>query len=82
MELLHLAQSTTESQWATCKDALSTSLPVSLHVPRWPIKLAALKGQFLSDMISRYLNLYIRLGSSDFSEESIRNMSAEIGAQQ
>ncbi|MCI0151887.1 hypothetical protein KNO81_39250 [Paraburkholderia sediminicola] len=79
IEALHFAQSATESQWAARKTAAASSLPVLLSMPRWPIKLAALKGEFLSDLISRYLNMFIRLGSSDFSDEAIRGMSDEIG---
>lgn len=81
IDALHLAQSTTESQWVAGRTAAAASLPVLLSMPRWPIKFAALRGEFLSDLISRYLNMYIRLGSTDFSDESVRCMSDEIGSQ-
>lgn len=81
IEVLHLAQSTTETQWVARKEATTPTLPVLRHMQQWPIKMASLKGEFLSDMISRYLNMYIRLGSSDFSDDSIQSMAAEIGTQ-
>ncbi|HBO5645048.1 hypothetical protein GFM12_13470 [Pseudomonas aeruginosa] len=81
IEALHLAQSTTEGQWSARKEAATSSFPVLRHLRQWPIKMASLKGEFLSDMIARYLNMYIRLGSSDFSDDSIQSMAAEIGIQ-
>jgi hypothetical protein len=77
---LQLAQDCTEAQWSVRQKESAPAVPALKHMPSWPIKVASLRGEFLSDLISRYLNMYIRLGSTDFSEESVRSMIHEIGA--
>ena len=77
---LSLAQNTLQSQWAAVVETHQRDLPTLTHLKKWPIKLTALRGQFLSDLLTRYINLYIRLGSADFAEDSIEAMAIEIGA--
>jgi len=79
---LEVAQSVVEAQWATQRENCKAVLPTLRHMPIWPIKLASLRGEFLGDMLSRYVNMFIRLGSSDFSERSVQEMSIEIGGVQ
>lgn len=77
---LAAAESMLACQWTEHTISNSTKIPILRHMPAWPIKLAALQGEFLSDMVARYLSMYIRLGSSDFTEQSVLDMSREIGA--
>lgn len=76
---LSLAQGTLEKQWVEVSKAKSEDIPSLRHIKTWPIKLATLRGEFLSDLLSRYINLYIRLGSSDFSPDHVQAMAGEIG---
>jgi hypothetical protein len=79
IEILRRAQNMTQSQWENSKEEFKINMPVVQHMKQWPIKLASLRNEFLGDLISRYLNMYIRLGSPDFSDESVRSMSRDIG---
>jgi hypothetical protein len=77
---LDLAQNASENQWQLGRhDAAREWHPVLEHMPDWPVKLASLRGEFLSDLISRYLGIHIRLGSEDFDEQMIRRICSEIG---
>jgi hypothetical protein len=80
IEILHLSQESTNIQWQAHRENSTGAYPTLTYMSHYPIKLASLKGEFLSDMISRYVNMYIRLGATDFSEESVRSMAEEIGA--
>ena len=44
----------------------------------WPIKLACLRKDFYGDLLSRYVNMFVRLGSPDFDDASVLNFSNEI----
>ena len=78
VEVVRRAQNCTESEWeGYVKSAVST-VAVLAHMPQWPIKLATLRSAFFSDMISRYINMYIRLGSTDFEDRTVREFSEQI----
>lgn len=79
VEVLNLAQHTEPTQWSQIRECKSEKFPVIKQMPVWPIKMLSLQGGFLSDLISRYINMYIRLGSADFSKSAVRAMSKEIG---
>ena len=44
----------------------------------WPIKLACLRKEFYGDLLSRYVNMFVRLGSPDFDDASVANFASEI----
>ncbi|WP_158677501.1 hypothetical protein [Chromobacterium vaccinii] len=67
-----------EREWAGYVEKNRKCLPVLSHMPIRPIKLSSLKGEFFSDLISRYLNMYIRLGSPDFEDGRICKIVDEI----
>lgn len=76
--VLDAAHHTPSTQWNEVRGNLRGDQPILNHMPQWPIKLMSLKGEFLSDMITRYVNMYIRLGSSDFSEGAVQRFTEEI----
>lgn len=43
-----------------------------------PLKTSKLHEKFLSDLLTRYVSLYIRIGSPDFEGEMIKQMLEEI----
>lgn len=77
--VLDMAQHSTEVQWKSPHLGAGGDYEVLLkQMPEWPVKLASLKNEFLSDLISRYLGVHIRLGSEDFTEQTIRAFCDEI----
>lgn len=78
IEILTRAQNTNQSEWENYRITSSKALPTLAHMQKWPIKLASLRSEFFADMISRYINMYIRLGSADFSEGPISNFTEQI----
>lgn len=78
LEVLDSAQNSQESLWNQDRESLSTHFPVAKHFTNWPINLSTLKDDFLSDLLSRYLGMFIRLGSRDFTDKSIESFIDEI----
>jgi hypothetical protein len=77
--VLDVAQHSTEAQWKSPHQRTGGGYEELLtQMPEWPVKLASLKNEFLSDLISRYLGVHIRLGSADFTEQTIRTFCDDI----
>lgn len=77
--VLDMAQHSTEAQWKSSNIGTGSGHEEVLkQMPEWPVKLASLKNEFLSDLISRYLGVHIRLGSGDFTEQTVRAFCNEI----
>lgn len=77
IEALDAAQCCDESSWMAIRDK-AVSWEIRSHMVAWPIKLGRLKDDFLSDLLSRYVAMYIRLGSRDFTEETVEYYVAQI----
>jgi hypothetical protein len=77
--ILDAAQNLSEGEWNQYLAKGKTTDAVLGSFSNWPIKLTTLRNEFLSDLLSRYINMYIRLGSSDFSDQSVEDMSRQIG---
>ena len=83
VEVLECAQNIQEQNWESCVGRLSAStIGVSAFAATRPMKLARLKPRFLSDLLTRYVAMYVRLGSPDFSADTISTFAAEIEAEQ
>lgn len=80
IRILDVAQNLSEGEWGQYLDKEKEKDVVLGGFSDWPIKLTTLRNEFLSDLLSRYINMYIRLGSSDFSDQSVKDMSSQIGA--
>jgi hypothetical protein len=78
IELLDLAQRTTAQAWPIELERARPRCPSAASFLHWPVKLARLRDDFLADMLSRYVSMYIRLGSRDFSRETVEQISTEI----
>ncbi|MBJ9144283.1 hypothetical protein I5476_09485 [Citrobacter braakii] len=78
IELFDAAQMSSDSLWPTDQEVLVTQIPIAKEFKSWPIKVSKLKDEFLSDLISRYLSMFMRLGSRDFTSHTIDSFLLEI----
>ncbi|WP_435005047.1 hypothetical protein [Xanthomonas arboricola] len=78
IEILDMAQRVSADAWAGVRDSIAAQQPVASHLKNWPVKLGALRDDFLSDLISRYTSMYIRLGSRDFTPQAVAEISEKI----
>jgi hypothetical protein len=72
IEMFDLAQQSTESSWLQAVTQAASFLPAatSFNSAR-PLKVLSLRAEFLHDLLTRYVAVYNRIGSPDFSKYSI-----------
>jgi hypothetical protein len=72
IEIFDLAQQSTASSWPKTLTHAAAFLPAadSFKETR-PIKVLSLRPEFLHDLLTRYVAVYNRIGSPDFSKNSI-----------
>jgi len=69
-----------EAQWGSEMDVLSLRVPFAQHFRGCrPTKVLRLQPEFLHDLLTRYVRVYVRVGSPDFSDEASEILAAEIG---
>jgi hypothetical protein len=56
----------------------SAALDPSAIFPSKPLKVTRLEREFLSDLLTRFARLYVRLGSTDFTYEAIAAFATKI----
>ncbi|MDU2938606.1 MAG: hypothetical protein E7B59_05500 [Enterobacteriaceae bacterium] len=78
IEILDAAQTSSNLLWSNDRKVLAEQLPIAMAFNNWPIKVSRLKDDFLSDLISRYLSMFMRLGSRDFTSHTIESFVLEI----
>ena len=78
--VLDTAQDLSLSDWEAATSTLATHEPManSFSAVR-PLKCLRLRERFLSDLLTKFVGLYSRLGSPDFSHESVETISRELG---
>jgi hypothetical protein len=76
--ILNLAQYSSPSTWRSAVESLKPVHAILPMFPERPVRMATLKGDFLSDLISRYIGMYVRLGSRDFTEDTIEQYATEL----
>jgi hypothetical protein len=78
--VLDLAQDLLISDWPTGSIQLAEREPIARSViDARPVKCLRLRGRFLPDLLTKFVSLYSRLGSPDFSEETVELISRELG---
>ena len=78
--ILDSAQDPSLSDWPTALKTLATIEPMALAFSdSRPLKCLRLRDRFLSDLLTRFVALYSRLGSPDFSHETAKAISKELG---
>lgn len=78
LDILDAAQCSRDEWWKEDCDRMSGSTPLIEHFNAYPLKVSTLKDDFLTDLISRYLGMFMRLGSRDFTNASLENFVKEI----
>jgi hypothetical protein len=78
--MLDSAQDASLPDWTAATAALATLEPMAYAFSgARPLKCLRLRDRFLSDLLTKFVALYSRLGSPDFSEESVETISRELG---
>ena len=73
------AQLALDVDWETTCDGLTSEVPAATYLrAARPIKLATLRLEFLSDILTRFVGLYGRLGSADFTDDTVSRYCAAL----
>lgn len=79
IEILDLANNYIENNWDNQIKQQSHSYPIANNfLGLKPIKTTKLSTEFLSELLNRYCGLYMRLGSPDFTDYTIQEISNQI----
>ncbi|WJM85659.1 hypothetical protein QUF31_00545 [Dickeya chrysanthemi] len=78
VDVLDLASYGSEDTWLSDIKSLEEKYPLASLFEKYPINVSTLKDDFLSDLLSRYLSMYMRLGSRDFTKETLSNFLTHI----
>lgn len=78
-EILEAAQDVTLGDWNACLQEHKNAHPMApAFEGNRPMKRARLRIPFISDLITRYTAINLRLGSPDFTTEAVDRMGGEI----
>lgn len=79
LDLLDLANSASADSWHVELTRFKDIYPCSVHMssPR-PVKTLSVRPRFLADILSRFVGLYGRIGSPDFTQETVNRYLADI----
>lgn len=79
IEVLDLASGASDTTW---KNVIQANIQAVAALENYrevlPIKMLRLKSEFLADLLSRYVTVYNRIGSPDFTDASIKRMCSEV----
>lgn len=79
LRLLHHAQEVPEREWKAFVSKLNLPAVLKNECKRCrPVKMLSLKSAFLSDVLTRFSALYNRIGSPDFTNETVSLYSSEV----
>jgi hypothetical protein len=80
MEIFECAQDLSLADWSATIHRLSAFAPgVSTFLQERPMKRVSLKPHFLADLMTRYVAMYVRLGSLDFTHQTRSLFVDQIG---
>ncbi|WAF89145.1 hypothetical protein NRZ28_13335 [Aeromonas hydrophila] len=77
-EIFYTAMHSLEELWDEDIKKLNEINKTAHLFKKYPINSLTLKDDFLSDFMSRYLNMHLRFGSRDFSSDDINTYTQEI----
>lgn len=78
IEIINSAQYSNDEDWLNKLPGLKTHYPIANLFSDLPIRLATLRDDFLSDLLSRYVSMQIRLGSRDFTDDTVDQYAAQL----
>lgn len=77
--ILDAAQDSSIHDWHACVRSLASQVPLALAFQHTrPLKGLTLKKDFLADLLTRYAALYLRIGSPDFSRDTVELFIQEL----
>lgn len=77
--ILDDAQDIQIADWPARMRLLQPKVPAAaMCMSEKPLKRSALRGRFLSDLLTRYVALFVRLGSPDFSNDTIGTFVTDL----
>jgi hypothetical protein len=77
--VLDAAQGDRELEWSDTCEEIARIFPIALSFSSHrPEKRARIEDRYMADLLTRYLSLYMRLGSPDFPEGIVAMLSQEI----
>lgn len=79
VKILNYAEESSDNSW--CERVQNLAIPNMMQdafLSARPIKMSSLKPAFLSDLLTRFSALYNRIGSPDFSKETVESYSQEV----
>lgn len=80
VEIFECAQDISLADWMAAMRRLSTFVPgASSFAATRPIKRISVKPRFLADLLTRYVSMHVRLGSPDFSTQTVSEYIQNIG---
>lgn len=77
--VLDSAQDSSLLDWDAAALGLASHEPMARSFTKKPLKCLRLRDRFLSDLLTKFVALYSRLGSPDFTDETVANISKELG---
>jgi hypothetical protein len=81
VSLLDAAQDTSLTDWSEATTKLAVEEPIAqLCSGSRPLKCLRLQSRFLADLLTKFVTLYSRIGSPDFTRETIETLSNQLGA--
>ena len=79
IEVLDLARDANQANWSEVVSRnLETTRALHNYRSELPVKCLSLRPDFLSDLLSRYVSMYNRIGSPDFTLSSITRIVREV----
>lgn len=79
IEILDIAAEASDPTWRQVKNDRQRDIPSICHYSENPpLKTLSLSSGFLSDLLSRYVNVFNRIGSPDFTAATISQIIAEV----
>lgn len=79
IEILDLAMDYSIVLWDNLMDSQASTFSSAIGFKgKKPLKVLSLNQEYLSDLLTRFVGLYVRLGSPDFSVDAIQRIKTEI----
>lgn len=78
LAILDEAQSVADEQWANSTQRLRRSVPCVSSFQQRPMKRLRMQPRFLTDLLTRFAAVFGRIGSPDFTEDTIIRFTAEL----
>lgn len=80
VELFDLANEASADNWPKVVDNPTLPPAAKLFSGQQPLRVARLQSRFFVDLLSRYTNLYSRVGAPDFPERVVATLAGEVVA--